>query len=52
MAAICEEQINARKELGEVRSIDIEDGKRGTDADGTYTVMLPVAFTEGPCSMS
>lgn len=47
MAAICEEQINARKELGEVRSIDIEDASVVQMADGTYTVMLPVAFTEG-----
>ena len=47
MAALCEEQINARKELGEVRSIDIEDASVVQMADGTYTVMLPVAFTEG-----
>ena len=38
MAAICEEQINVRKELGDVRSIDI---------DKASVVMLPVTFTEG-----
>ena len=47
MAAICDEQINARKELGEVRSIDIDDASVVQMADGSYTVMLPVAFTEG-----
>ena len=47
MAAICEEQINVRKELGDVRSIDIDKASVVQMADGTYTVMLPVTFTEG-----
>lgn len=47
MAAICEEQINVRKELGDVRSIDIDKASVVQMADGTYTVILPVTFTEG-----
>ena len=39
--------INAKQELGEVRDIDMEGGSVVLLADGSYTVVLPVTFTEG-----
>lgn len=40
-------QIDVREELGEVKSVDIDNAAVVQLADGSYTVMMPVTFTEG-----
>ncbi len=46
-ASVYEKQLAARSELGELRSVDLEDAAVYMLADGSYTVVLPVTFTKG-----
>ncbi|MCB7059839.1 hypothetical protein LIZ31_17860, partial [Eggerthella lenta] len=40
-------QIEIRHELGDVKGIDLDSASVVLLADGSYTVMIPVTFTEG-----
>ena len=46
-AGLYEEQLEVREEMGSLKHIDIEDGSVVLLEDGSYTVILPVEFTQG-----
>lgn len=46
-AEIYEEQLAVREEMGELKSVDLDTASTVLLADGSYTVMIPVTFTEG-----
>lgn len=46
-AGLYEAQIQVRHELGEIKAVDIDNASVVLLADGSYTVMMPVTFTEG-----
>ena len=46
-ASIYEKQLAVRKEMGDMRSVDLENAQTYLLADGSYTVVIPVTFTEG-----
>lgn len=46
-AALCEEQLAVRAELGDMKSIDLDGAAAVLLADGSYTVQIPVHFAEG-----
>lgn len=46
-AGLYNAQIEVRHELGEVKAVDIDNATVVLLADGSYTVMMPVTFTEG-----
>ena len=46
-AELYQAQLDVREEMGALRSVDIEDGSVVLLEDGSYTVILPVEFTQG-----
>lgn len=46
-AEIYEEQLAVREEMGELKGVDLDAASTVLLADGSYTVMIPVTFTEG-----
>lgn len=47
-AALYGAQIEARHNMGNVKEIDLEDASAVLLKDGSYTVVIPVIFEEGP----
>ena len=46
-AAIYEAQLEVREDMGELKSVNMDEGSVVLLADGSYTVVIPVDFTEG-----
>ena len=46
-AAIYEAQLEVREDMGELKNVNMDEGSVVLLADGSYTVMIPVDFTEG-----
>ena len=46
-AAIYEAQLEVREDMGELKNVNMDEGSVVLLADGSYTVVIPVDFTEG-----
>ena len=46
-AAIYEAQLEVREDMGELKNVNMDEGSVVHLADGSYTVVIPVDFTEG-----
>ena len=44
---IYEAQLEVREDMGELKNVNMDEGSVVLLADGSYTVMIPVDFTEG-----
>lgn len=46
-ASIYEAQLEAREDMGDLKKVNMDEGSVVLLADGSYTVVIPVDFTEG-----